>query len=231
MSLQTIRALALETTSRRGEVALVQGGRIVAVDAFEAGLKHTAHLLPLIDRLCRSLDWSAASIGEIYVSVGPGGFTGTRIGVTFAKAIAFAGGLRVVAVPTPRVIVENAPAEAVDALVVVDARRGKVWVETFARVDAAWQATAPGRLTTLPEAICGSPRPIWLMGEGVAYHTAEMASDDAGILISSATQPRAEVVARLGWDMARRGKFTDSFALAPAYVRRPEAEEKRLGTA
>ena len=85
-----LRALALETTSRRAEVALVEDGLVVAADAFTSGLKHTADLLPMIERLCRSRDASPGDIEHIYVSVGPGGFTGTRIGVTFAKTFAFA---------------------------------------------------------------------------------------------------------------------------------------------
>lgn len=224
-----IRAIALETTSRRGEVALVEQGRVVAQDAFEAGLGHTAHLLPLVDRLCRSLDWRPGDIEEIYVSIGPGGFTGTRIGVTFAKTFAFATAARLVAVPTPRVLVENAPAEASHALVVVDARRGKAWVEPFIRVAGLWQSAGSPQVTTLTEALTAAPRPVWLVGEGVSYHAAEIDPADTEARICPDTQPRAAVVASVGWEMARQGGFVDPFSLVPVYVRRPEAEEKRLG--
>lgn len=224
-----IRAIAVETTSRRGEVALVEHGRVVVQDAFEAGLGHTAYLLPLVDRLCRSRDWRPSDIEEIYVSVGPGGFTGTRIGVTFAKTLAAAVGARVVAVPTPRVLVENAPAEASHALVVVDARRGKAWIEPFIRVAGLWRSAGSPQVTTLTEALAAAPRPVWLVGEGVAYHAGEIDSADSAIKICPDTRPRATVVASLGWEMARQGSFVDPFLLVPVYVRRPEAEEKRLG--
>jgi tRNA threonylcarbamoyladenosine biosynthesis protein TsaB len=224
-----LRALALETTSRRGEVALVEEGRVVASGAFEAGLKHTAELVPLIDRLCRSLGWEPLSLEEVYVSAGPGGFTGTRIGVTFAKTFAWAAGRRVVAVPTARVIVEGAPPEAGSALVVVDARRGKAWVQAFERKDGVWHEAGEPLLGSLSEFLRRAARPVWLLGEGVAYHAGDIDAGDAQIHRCADDPPRAAVVAAIGWEMARRGAFADTFGLSPLYVRRPEAEEKRLG--
>ena len=230
MSDAPIRALALETTSRLAQTALVEDGCVIASDAFSTGLKHTAHLVPMIDALCRSRRWRPGEITEIYVSIGPGAFTGTRIGVTLAKTLAFATGAGLVALPTPRVLVENAPPEATDLLVVIDARRGKVWVQRFSRARDTWQAARP-ELTDLASALAASPRPIWLIGEGVAYHTEAIDPGDRAIHVAGDHQPRAWIVAGLGWQEARAGHFTDPFALRPVYVRRPEAEEKRLGIA
>lgn len=224
-----IRALALETTSRRAQVALVQNGTIVGQASFEAGLKHTAHLLPLIEQLFRGHCWSPSQIQEIYVSVGPGGFTGTRIGVTLAKALALARAGWIVAVPTARVLVENAPREANDALVVIDARRGKAWTQRFTRDGRRWQQAGEPVVCTLGQALDAAPRPVWLVGEGVAYHAQGVDPWEAGVHVCQDSQPRISVVAALGWELARAGAFSDSFALAPMYVRRPEAEEKRLG--
>ena len=229
MSSDSLRGLALETTSRRGEVALVEHGRVVSAEAFQTGLKHTAQLLPLVDRLCAARRWAPRAISEIYVSAGPGAFTGTRIGVTFAKTFAFAAGARVVAVPTPRVVVENAPPEATRALVVVDARRGKTWVQAFNRSPLGWEPAGESVLAALSEILAREQRPIWLIGEGIAYHSEQIDGNDKGIVICPDHQPRAQVVASIGWSMARRGAVTDPFLLVPIYVRRPEAEEKRLG--
>jgi tRNA threonylcarbamoyladenosine biosynthesis protein TsaB len=224
-----LHALALETTSRRAQVALVREGQILAEDAFQADLKHTAHLLPLIDALCRSKGVAPADIQETYVSTGPGGFTGTRIGVTFAKSMALARAVRLVSVPTARVLVENAPREADRALVVIDARRGRAWVQSFQRRAADWQSEDPSLVTTLHEALAAAGRPIWLVGEGVSYHAQAIDPRDAHLHVVADAQPRASVVAALGWKMARGGCFADPFELVPTYVRLPEAEEKRLG--
>lgn len=224
--------MAVETSSRRGEVALVEHERVVAVRAFEAGIRHTAGLLPLIRDLLREHGWGPRAVEAVYVSVGPGGFMGTRIGVTFAKTFAFATGARIVAVPTPRVLLANLPAEADHALVVVDARRGKVWTQRYLRrsAEAQWRQGEEAMLTGLSERLGGVSRPVWLIGEGVAYHASELPTGVSDVHVVADCVPRAQAVAQVGVEMARRDQFTVAAALAPTYVRRPEAEEKRLGS-
>ena len=221
------RALAIETTSRRAGAALCQDGRVVAETVFAAGLNPTAGLLPLVADLTRRHGWRPRDIEHLYLSVGPGGFTGTRVGVTFAKTFAFATGAKIVAVPTPRVLVENLPARATAAAVVVDARRGKIWSQRFARDESdRWQSTGAGKLTAMADLAASLPRPAWLVGEGVAYHRDAL---DGSLEVCDANIPLVAVVAEVGERLAAAGHFADPFALVPAYVRRPEAEEKRLG--
>ena len=80
-----IRALAIETSGRIGSVALAEDGNTLAEDTFPHGLQHAARIIPAIDALCKQLHWPAADLKEIYVSAGPGSFTGLRIGITLAK--------------------------------------------------------------------------------------------------------------------------------------------------
>src|SRR5689334_12051893 len=101
------RALALETSGRTGSVALVEVGNVVAEDQFPHGLRHAAGLVPMIDRLCRERGWAPGDVDEVYVSAGPGSFTGLRVGITVAKTLALATGARVVAVPTADVLARN----------------------------------------------------------------------------------------------------------------------------
>ena len=227
------RAIAIETTSRRGAAALIEDGRVVDSGSF-AGSPHTVALLPLVDGLVRDQGWTPRDLEHVYVSVGPGGFTGTRVGVTFAKSFAFATGAKVVAVPTPRVIVENLPIEARVAAVVVDARRGKIWGQRFDRRDGEtglWSPIESGGLTTMADLAASLPRPAWLIGEGITYHRDAIDPSDEHLQVFDDPTPQPRVVASLGSAMASRGEFADPFALVPAYVRRPEAEEKRLGLA
>ena len=94
------RGLAIETSGRIGSVAIVDEGRVVAEDAFAHGLQHAAEMIPQIDALLRAQGWSPADLRELYVSAGPGSFTGLRIGITLAKTVAFATGAMIAAVPT-----------------------------------------------------------------------------------------------------------------------------------
>src|SRR6187399_837688 len=125
------RALALETSGRTGSVAVAENGAVLTEEQFSYGLRHAAGIVPIVDRLCRARGWSPGQIEEIYVSAGPGSFTGLRVGVTVAKTLALATGARIVAVPTAEVLARNAPAGWQNLIVVLDAKRDQIFTATF----------------------------------------------------------------------------------------------------
>ena len=154
------RALAIETSGRIGSVAVAQDGVVLAEETFPHGLKHAAGLVPMIDRLCSGAGWRPADVQEIYVSVGPGSFTGLRVGVTVAKTLAFATGARIVAVPTVEVLTRNVPLEAAD---VVPRHGPRLSSVTAAVSRAELSATAPGvavKFASRPCLACCSMRAV-----------------------------------------------------------------------
>jgi tRNA threonylcarbamoyladenosine biosynthesis protein TsaB len=238
-----VRALAIETSSRTGSIAAVEDGRVVAEAQFEHGLQHAAQILPIIDRLCRGQGWTPADVHELYVSAGPGSFTGLRIGITLAKTFSLATGARLVAVPTVRVLAENAPPEARHVVLVLDAKRGQIFSARFERArgeqhasgeqrarDEAkdWLEREPAHLDTLATMLARAPRPVHLLGEGIPHHEKFVPRGDANVIVtpSESWRPQARVVAAIGARMARAGHFADPDRLAPTYLRKPEAEEK-----
>ena len=130
---ENVRILAIETSSRVGSMALAAGDELLAVEEFQRNLRHVAELLPAMERATRKLGWKAADVDEVYVSAGPGSFTGLRIGITVAKTLAQACGVRIVAVPSIKVIAANGPGEAVNVGVVLDAKRKQVFAGRFQR--------------------------------------------------------------------------------------------------
>jgi tRNA threonylcarbamoyladenosine biosynthesis protein TsaB len=222
------RGLAVETSGRIGSVALARGGEVLAEEQFPHGLQHAAMILPVIDRLCRAQGWAPRDLEQLYVSAGPGSFTGLRIGVTLAKTMALATGVKLVAVPTLRVLAENAPPDARNLVLVLDAKRGQIFTARFERLGPAWIEREPAHLDTLAAMLARSPRPAHLLGEGLPYHEKSVPRDDPGIILTTQNtwRARAAAVARLGADLAAMGAFSDPDRLTPIYVRRPEAEEK-----
>jgi tRNA threonylcarbamoyladenosine biosynthesis protein TsaB len=225
-----IRGLAIETSGRTGSVVLAEDGRAVAADEFPHGLKHAAELVPMTDRLCRARGWAPRDIREVYVSAGPGSFTGLRVGITVAKALALATGVKVVAVPTTDVLARNAPPEARHVVVVLDAKREQIFTARLARSDstARWMTEEPDHLDTLTATLTRAPRPVHLIGEGIPYHQKFLPAEDPSVVVAPPDlwRPRAEVVAQIGHELARAGHFVDPQVLTPIYVRKPEAEEK-----
>jgi tRNA threonylcarbamoyladenosine biosynthesis protein TsaB len=227
----SIRALAIETSSRLGSVALAEDGNTLAQDTFPQGLQHAARIIPAIDALCRELHWTSTDLREIYVSAGPGSFTGLRIGITLAKTLSLATRAALVAVPSVRVLVENAPPDAKNVIIVLDAKRDQIFTASFTRAPDGWTELEPAHLGTLPAILAKSPRPVHLIGEGIPYHRKFIPQNDPQIFLTEESQwrPQAKIVATLGWQMARANKFTDAMHLRPIYIRKPEAEEKLDG--
>ena len=222
------RALAIETSGRIGSVALVDETGAIEEREFPHGLQHAAGLIPLIDQLCSGRGWTPSDLREVYVSAGPGSFTGLRIGITLAKTLAFVTGAKLVAVQTMRVLVANAPAEARHVIIVLDAKRDQIFTARFERIEQRWVEQEAPHLDTLAAMLSRSPRPIHLVGEGILFHQQHIPSgaDDIVITKPEAWRARASVVAGIGAEMARAGEFVDPFVLEPIYVRIPEAQEK-----
>ncbi len=224
------RAIAIETSGRVGSVATVDDGVALDEETFPHGLKHAAEIIPRIDALCRARGWRPADLRELYISTGPGSFTGLRIGITMVKTLAFATGAKVVAVPTVEVLARNAPDEATTVVIVLNAKRGQIFTARLSRRDAAqaWAIDEPAHLDTLAAMLQRSPRPVHLLGEGLPFHQGGIPIDDAAVIQTPPERwnARASVVAALGARLAAAGQFIDLDRLTPVYIRKPEAEEK-----
>ena len=220
------KALAIETSGRVGSVAILEHGVVVGEDEFPHGLQNAAMMIPRIDALCKVVGWEPGEFAEIYVSVGPGSFTGLRIGVTLAKTLAMVTGARVVGVPSVRVLARNAPADARNVIIVLDAKRGQIFTARLERVGEAWVEREGAHLDELRAMVERSPRPVWLLGEGIAYHRQAVLGME-GVIETPADlwQPRAPETAQVGIEMGRRGEFVEADTLTPLYIRKPEAEE------
>lgn len=224
-----MKLLALETSSRVGSVALFDGGQIVESSSFEHGLQNAARMLPLIDDLLRRRGWTPRDVTAIAVSIGPGSFTGLRIGTTFAKTFCFATGAACVAVPSLQVLAHNAPPGHRWVMPVLDARRGQVFSALYERVEGRLMERAAARLSPFAEALAAAPRPLMLLGDGAPLHWPTIAPEArTGVIELDAafSTPTALVLGRLALEKLEQGEVLDPFKLAPLYLRKPEAQER-----
>lgn len=225
---QPVHNLAIETSARLGSVAVGRGRDIIAVASFRAELAHAKELLLTIDRLCRDAGIAPTAIGQVFVSGGPGSFTGLRVGITAARTLAWAGGARIVRVPTLDVIAQNAldlenpPA---DLGVLIDAKRENVFASSFRLEGGRYKRATEAAECNAIDFLGSLPRPCSLVGEGVLFFEQPTASSGVSVLPADLNRARAEVVHRLGIALADAGEFDDPDQLTPIYVRRPEAEE------
>lgn len=222
-----MKAIAIETSGRRGSIASVRDGLVIAEETFDHGLKHAAGIVVIIDRLVRAAGWTPADLDEVYVSAGPGSFTGLRVGVTVAKTLALALNVKLVAVPSVEVLARNAPVGWQNLIIVLDAKREQIFTASFANQGGEVVETEPARLDALAVVVARTPRPLHLLGEGIPYHCKFIPeSGDVIVTPEETWRARAAAVAEIGYAMARAGRFTEAERLTPIYIRKPEAEEK-----
>jgi len=227
-------SIAIETSCRLGGVALGAGQVLAAEADFDAASRHAAQLVSRLDAMLTRRQLRPADIDEVYVSVGPGSFTGTRVAVTVARMLAqTVPGLAVVAVPTTHAVAEGA--RRLDWLrlgVILDARQGLIYAATFSRQGEQIMPDGPEGVMTPDEYLAAAGRPLALIGEGLAYHCL---ADELVLvprdLAAPPHLPSAAGVWRVGRRMAAAGMFTEYHQLEPIYCRKPEAvrawEKKR----
>jgi tRNA threonylcarbamoyl adenosine modification protein YeaZ len=141
------RILAIETTGRAGSVCVASGETVLGREELASDARHASGLHTAVDRLVRGQGWRPDALDEVYVSAGPGSFTGARIGITVARTLAWATGARIVRVPTVDALAHNAleavpPPEYV--AVVLDAKRSQIFTALFALVGTKDSVPHPG---------------------------------------------------------------------------------------
>ena len=222
-------ALALETSGRIGSVAVGCDSKLSDEKTFSAPLRHSAELFDTIIELLEKSGKKANQIKRIYISIGPGSFTGIRISVTAAKMMALAAQSRIVAVGTTDAMAQNVDDSSIRKIAtVIDAKRGQFFIAAFERRNGIWQKTLPDCLMKaeeFKEKFGSSDEPVWLLGEGLLYYAKKFETDNIKILDKEYWSPRAGNVFRIGSHKASKEKFCDPVSLVPFYLRKPEAEE------
>jgi tRNA threonylcarbamoyladenosine biosynthesis protein TsaB len=127
-----VRVLGIETSSVRGSVALVDGDRVVTHAFQDEPNRHGERLLPLVDGLLAEVGWKRGSIERVGVGIGPGNFTGLRVGIALATGLSLGLGAPAVGVGSLRAIAGGLGAEDQRLRVVVrDARRGDYFIAAY----------------------------------------------------------------------------------------------------
>ena len=224
---KSLRILALDTSTLRAAIAL-SGARDsdpIASDPAEPALRHGRGLVPAIRALLDRQGLRPGDVEAIAVVIGPGSYTGLRIGLTAAKTLAFATGAVLVSLDSLEVIASNAPADAPRVAVAADAQRGDVYVAEFVREAGGLTRVAPTRIAPAEAWAKNLTSGTIVLGpaldrlavawpEGVRVGTIEQGHPQPGPLLALA-------VAAVG-----SGRRDDPWTLEPAYFRRSAAEDQ-----
>jgi tRNA threonylcarbamoyladenosine biosynthesis protein TsaB len=228
-----MQIVAIETTGRHGSLA------VLTSEAKEAALRRlvvlggeqrTAQsLAPALRDLLASVNWSPATIGLVAVAIGPGSFTGLRIGVTTAKAFAYAVGAEILGVNTLDVLATQVPQSSSPLWSIIDAQRQELFAARFDATDGSPPAAVKTQIIPQDEWLAALRPGERVTGPALRSLTPRL---PPGVLAvpEELWQPTAAAVGSLAWQLYQAGRRDDVWQLIPAYYRPSAAEEKRART-
>jgi tRNA threonylcarbamoyladenosine biosynthesis protein TsaB len=219
--------LAIDTATHTAGLALYDqvGGRVLGEECWYSANNHTVELMPRIVRLFDHQGVSPADLTGLSVSLGPGSFTGLRIGLGVAKGLALACRLPLVGVPTLDIVAQPHKAQRLPIWAIIQAGRGRICAGHYIRFRGRWRRQGDYQLTTL-ERICEEEEePVLFCGE-IETADADLIRErlGLGVLIASpaASLRRAAHLAELGWQRLSRGSADDAATLSPIYLQHPK---------
>jgi len=212
--------LTIETSTPFEQVAVVDGGAALAERMLEGGRSRADELLDAVDSVLRSAGLTVHRLDGVVVSVGPGRFTGLRVGLATAKGLAAASGLPIFAASTLAALARSVgPAEGV-VCPVLDARRGEVYGAVFdgESLDRLTEdrALPPSEFAELAAGVADG-RQSRYVGTGVAYRAEILAAagDAAAFADPAVAIPTPSALV----SVADRSRPVDPASFEPVYIR------------
>jgi tRNA threonylcarbamoyladenosine biosynthesis protein TsaB len=224
-----MRILAVDSTGPNGSIAVLNDEELQGFAGFTTPRGHAQKLLPELDRLFESIGSSLAEIDGFAVAVGPGSFTGLRIGIASVEGLAFATGRPVVGVSTLEATAYRHRSGEGLVAVVLDARRGEIFGALYRAEGAAVTAVMDPVCESLEIFLARLPsEPIRFAGSGLEMYGAtirQIVGERAHL-----TEPftfLAEEVARIGKRLHEEGRGVPLGGLQALYLRLSDAEQAR----
>jgi tRNA threonylcarbamoyladenosine biosynthesis protein TsaB len=215
--------LAIDTASRFISLALHDGQRLYFESTWHTANNHTIELAPGIRHALAQTQIAVTDLTAVAVSQGPGSFTGLRIGLSMAKGLAMAQQIALVVIPTLDIVAAGVPASDGALVAVLQAGRGRICAQRYARAGEHWRQAGQPVITTWEQQIETVEQLTLFAGE----------IDDTGrTLLAASTRPvkiapgafalrRAGFLAELAWARVRNGDTDDPAAVTPVYLHQP----------
>lgn len=228
-----MRTLALETASLTASVAVVENGWVLGELTTSHAKTHSQQLVPMIQSLMELLDLKADQFDLYAASIGPGSFTGLRIGIVTAKGMAYAQKKPVCGIPTLDALAYSVNDFNGVICPMMDARNNQVYTAVYRKKDGAFERVSDYHaihISELAGILADFREEVLILGNGAPLHFAAL-RDAIKHTVWQADKalflPRAACTALLAEKQARRGLLSSPFELEPLYLRKSQAERMK----
>lgn len=213
--------LGIEAATRVASVTVISDEKILAEITQEAKLTHSETLLPQIEQVLKIAN--VEKVDAVAVSIGPGSFTGLRIGLATAKALSYAWRTKIIGVPTLQAISYHFPTNNAVIIPMLDAQKNRAYFQKFRKC----QPLSEIEVKNIDEIVTSAGEidsEVFLCGEVLNKIKVEL-PQNVKIAPINCKMPRAVNVAMCGKDLIDAGEISNVMNMEPLYIRRSEAEE------
>jgi tRNA threonylcarbamoyladenosine biosynthesis protein TsaB len=222
--------LALDTSTPRAALAVVTASGALRTAAPDPSARHGRALVPAVAALLAEAGLTVAGLDGLVVGLGPGSYTGLRIGLTAAKTLAYALNKPLAGLDSLEVVARNAPDDTRRVAVIADAQRGDLYAADFARASAGspLERLGPTRVIPLDRWAADLPAETLVLGPAAALERIVAALPPHARLPDDPAHhwPDPRQLAELAVDVWRSGRREEIWFLEPVYLRRSAAEEQ-----
>lgn len=211
--------LAIDTATRQISLALHDGTSVVAESTWRTANHHTVELAPNTALMLRRAGVEPGQLRGIAVALGPGSYTGLRIGLGLAKGLALAHNLALVGVPTFEILMRALAPRDERVIAVIQAGRGRVSAAAYRWLKRGWELEGETRLMDWAALAADIGEPTFVYGEVDANGSESLRKLKVKVTLASPAQAlrRAGYLAEIGWERLRDRRVDDANRLAPIY--------------
>ncbi len=226
-----MKVLGIDTSTMLGGIALLDEQMLIAETRLNVKVSHSERLMSEVALCLERTGLTLHDIDVFALAIGPGSFTGLRVGVSTVKGLAYATGKPVTAVSTLEAFAWNAAFCRHPVCPLLDARKKEVYGAVYRWTDTGFEPLIPEGAYPVRALVQKLDEPTLFLGEGAVLYRSDIV-DAAGERAIFGTPemmaPSPAHVAQLGLSNARNGIFIDPAHLVPSYCRRSEAEKSKL---
>ena len=212
--------LAIDTSTQEVGVALYDGDQVISEMTWMSQQYHTIELAPTVSSLLDRVGMTPRDLNVLAVALGPGSFTGLRIGLALVKGMALAGHLAVVGVPTLDILASAQPIADKPLVAVLHAGRGRLAAGWYRNHSGTWISDDQLIILSVQDLTAKIKSPTIICGELTGDERRILGRKRKNVILASPAQSlrRPSYLAELGWKRWKSGKTDDPAILAPYYL-------------